>query len=79
MSEIKLLTLEEVHELKEWFEKQELPKEMQLDKATYIPNVSDTIKRLLIQSEIYHDNPKMQGCILLLQRLKAKLESLSVA
>ena len=79
MSEFKLLTLEELHELRDWFEGQKLPKELQLDKATYIPNLSDTVRRLLIQSEINYDNPKMQGCILLLQRLKAKLESLSVA
>ena len=79
MAETKLLTLEELHELRDWFEAQSLPKELQLDKATFIPNLSDTIKRLVIQSEINYDNPKMQGCILLLQRLKEKLESLSVA
>ena len=79
MTEFKLLTKEELHELKEWFEKQELPKELQLDKATFIPNLSETVRRLLIQSEINYDNPKMQGCIILLLRLKAKLESLSVA
>ena len=79
MAELKLLTLEELHELTGWFDKQNLPEELQLDKATYIPNLSDTVKRLVIQSEINYDNPKMQGCILLLQRMKKKLESLSVA
>lgn len=79
MEEIKMLTSEELHELGEWFEKQDLPKELHLDKATYIPNLRDTVKRLLTQSEINYNNPKMQGCIILLQRLKVKLESLSEA
>ena len=79
MKEHKLLTLDELHELTEWFQKQNLPKELQLDKATYIPNLSETIRRLVIQSEINYNNPKTQGCIILLQRLKEKLESLSVA
>ena len=79
MEEIKMLTLDELHELEEWFDKQDLPEELQLDKATYIPHLRDTIKRLLIQSRLNYNNPKMQGCIILLQHLKAKLESLSVA
>ncbi len=79
MEEIKMLTLEELHELGRWFENHDLPDEIQLDKATYIPHLSDTVKRLLTQSEINYNNPKMQGCIILLRRLKAKLESLSVA
>lgn len=79
MEEMKMLTLEELHELGEWLEKQDLPEDLQLDKATYIPHLRDTIKRLLVQSEINYNNPKMQGCIIILQRLRAKLESLSVA
>lgn len=74
-----MLTLDELHELGAWFDKHDLPEELQLDKATYIPHLRDTITRLLTQSEINYNNPKMQGCIILLQRLKAKLESLSVA
>ena len=79
MEELKMLTLDELHELKDWFEKQELPEDIQLDKATYIPHLRDTVRRLFAQSELNYDNPKMQGCILLLQRLKVKVESLSVA
>ena len=79
MTELKLLTLEELHELTDWFKNQKLPDELQLDKATYIPNLSETIRRLVIQSEINYNNPKTQGCIILLQRLKEKLETLSVA
>ena len=79
MEEFKMLTQEELHELTSWFENYELPDELQLDKATYIPQLSDTVKRLLTQSEINYNNPKMQGCIILLHRIKVKLESLSHA
>lgn len=79
MEQMKQLTLDELHELQQWFDSQKLPDSLQLDKATYIPKLRDTIRRLVIQSEINYDNPKMQGCIILLQRLKEKLESLSVA
>ena len=79
MKENRLYTQEELHELQHWFEGRDLPESLQLDKATYIPNLRDTIKRLVIQSEINYENPKMQGCIILLERLKEKLESLSVA
>lgn len=79
MEDFKMLTQDELHELEEWFEKNDLPQELQLDKATYIPRLRDTIKRLLTQSKINYNNPKMQGCIILLQRMKAKLESLSEA
>ena len=79
MEETKLLTLDELHELGDWFNQQDLPQDLQLDKATYIPNLKDTIHRLLTQSEISYNNPKMQGCIILLLNLKKKLESLSVA
>ena len=79
MEEIKMLTLDELHELGKWFESQNLPEGLQLDKATYIPHLRDTVKRLLTQSEINYNNPKMQGCIILLTKLKAKLEGLSEA
>lgn len=72
--ETKLYTHDELRELEEWFNGRELPEDIQLDKATYIPNVKDTIGRLMIQAEINCDNPKMQGSIYLLERLKAKLE-----
>ena len=79
MKENKLYTKEELEALEAWFKAAKLPKDIQLDKATYIPNVAETVKRLLIQAKINIDNPKMQGCLLILQRLREKLESLSVA
>lgn len=72
--ETKLYTRDELRDLEEWFNNINLPESIQLDKATYIPNVKDTINRLMVQAEINCDNPKMQGPIYLLERLKAKLE-----
>ena len=73
MEKNKTLTQEELQELVEWFEQKTLPAQMQLDKATYIPNLPETVERLFIQAEINYDNPKMQGCIYLLLRIKEKL------
>ena len=36
-------TEEEIEELKKWFESQQLPEELALDKATYIPSLRDTL------------------------------------
>ncbi len=71
---MKTLTIEELNELKAWFESQELPQTMYIDKATYTPNLKETITMLFEQSYIYYDNPKMQGSILLLKKIKTKLE-----
>lgn len=71
---LKLYTHEELLELEEWFKQIDLPESIQLDKATYVPDLKDTINRLFVQAEINYENPKMQGAIYLLERLKAKLE-----
>ena len=63
-------TEEEIEELKKWFENQQLPEELALDKATYIPNLRDTLDRLLEQANLCCGNPKMQGCIILLERIR---------
>lgn len=70
----KIYTSEEFGELLEWFNGRDIPESIQLDKATYIPNLKDTLSRLIVQAEINRENPKMQGAIFLLERLKAKLE-----
>ena len=72
--ETKIYTREELAELEAWFKDIQLPESLQLDKATFIPDVRETLDRLVLQAEINCDNPKMQGSIYLLERLKAKLE-----
>ncbi|HJH64880.1 MAG TPA: hypothetical protein OIM59_09675 [Bacteroides mediterraneensis] len=67
-------THEEVDQLKAWFDQAELPAEMQLDKAVYIPDVKETVRRLFLQAYVCCENPRLQGCLRLLERIKAHLE-----
>ena len=70
-----LYTEEELKTLFKWFDAQVLPDTMQLDNATYIPDVRETLLRLKGQAVLCRENPKMQGCIILLERIKAKLKN----
>ena len=54
-------TIEEVDELKAWAEQTEFPAEMQLDKAIYIPDVKETVRRLVMQAYVCHENPRSAG------------------
>ena len=60
-------TQEEVNELKKWFDSQELPPTMQIDKAAFTPNLKDTVDMLFEQAYVCYENPKMQGCLYLLE------------
>lgn len=73
--EKKKYTLQEVKELKEWFDAQTLPPDMQIDKATYTPNLKVTVRMLCEQALLCHGNPKMQGCLILLEKIKSNLEN----
>ena len=70
-------TLEELEELKNWFETNQsrLPQTMQIDSSAFTPNLPETVKMLLEQAYICYENPKMQGCIYLLKKIKRNLES----
>ena len=70
----KTYTIEEVDELKKWFDAQILPTDMHIDKAAYTPNLKDTVDMLFEQAYICYNNPKMQGCLLLLEKIKSNLE-----
>lgn len=71
---MKTYTEEEVDELKKWFDARPLPETMQIDKAAFTPNLKDTVDMLFEQAYICHDNPKMQGCLYLLEKIKRNLE-----
>ena len=71
----KFIRKEELKALKDWFANQDLPQGLQVDKATNIPNLKETVARLFDQAEACFENPKMQGCLILLENIKAKLES----
>jgi len=67
-------TQEEVNELKKWFDSQSLPPTMQIDKAAFTPNLKDTVDMLFEQAYVCYENPKMQGCLYLLEKIKSNLE-----
>lgn len=69
-------TKEELQALKEWFDASSLPESLKVDKAVSIPHLKETVERLFDQAEVCYENPKMQGCIILLENIKARLESL---
>ena len=75
MEERKIYKKEELKALKDWFANQDLPQGLQVDKATNIPNLKETVARLFDQAEACFETPKMQGCLILLENIKAKLES----
>ena len=52
-------TQEEVNELKKWFDSQELPPTMQIDKAAFTPNLKDTVDMLFEQAYVCYENPKI--------------------
>ena len=71
-------TIEEIDELKKWFidNKDKLPKTMQIDSSAFTPDLKETIDMLFDQAYICYENPKMQGCIFLLKKIKKNLENL---
>ena len=72
--EKKVFTVEEVVELKKWFDNQTLPQSMQINSSAYSPDLKDTVAMLFEQAYICCNNPKMQGCLLLLENIKKNLE-----
>lgn len=69
-------TLEEINELKSWFDanQEKLPETMQIDSSAFSPDLRDTIDMLFEQAYICYENPKMQGCIRFLKKIKKNLE-----
>ena len=78
MEKKRTYTIEEIDELKEWFGKMEsrLPENMQIDSSAYTPKLKETINMLFEQAYICCENPKMQGSICLLQKIKKNLEEM---
>lgn len=69
-------TIEEINELQAWFEdhKDQIPPTMQINSSAYTPDLPETISMLFDQAYICYENPKMQGCIWLLKKIKENLE-----
>ena len=73
-AEKNVYTKEDVDELKRWFDAQTLPQSMQINSSAYSPDLKDTVAMLFEQAYICYNNPKMQGCLLLLENIKKNLE-----
>ncbi len=71
--------MEEVEELRRWFANRTLPQTMQIDSSAYTPDLQDTVAMLFEQAEVCYDNPRMQGCFFLLERIKKNLEQEGMA
>ena len=71
-------TIEEIDELKIWFENnnKKLPQTMQIDSSAFTPDLHKTVDMLLEHAYICYNNPKMQGCIQILKKIKNNMESL---
>ena len=50
--EKKVYTVEEVDELKKWFDNQTLPQSMQINSSAYSPDLKDTVAMLFEQAYI---------------------------
>lgn len=76
MEKKRIHTLEEIDELKKWFEdnQNKLPQTMQIDSSAFSPNLPETVSMLMEQAYICYENPKMQGCIWCLKKIKKNLE-----
>lgn len=71
-------TIEEIDELRNWFEanRDKIPETMQIDSSAFTPNLPETISMLFDQAYICYENPKMQGSIRLLKKIKKLIEKM---
>lgn len=73
--ENKRYTLEDIDELKKWFDGQQLPESMQITKSAFSPDLKKTTSHLFEQAYDCYENPKMTGCIHILEHIKENLET----
>ena len=71
-------TIEEIDELRDWFEtnRDKVPATMQIDSSAFTPDLPETISMLFDQAYICYENPKMQGSIRLLKKIKKLIEEM---
>ena len=71
-------TIEEIDELRDWFEtnQNKVPATMQIDSSAFTPDLPETISMLFDQAYICYENPKMQGSIRVLKKIKKQIEEM---
>lgn len=76
MEKKRVHTIEEIEELKNWFDinRSKLPRTMQINSGAFTSDLLETVDMLFEQAYICYENPRMQGCIWLLQKIKQNIE-----
>lgn len=72
----KQYTAAELAELKAWFaaHKDQLPATLQLDQATFVPDVARAVAQLEEIADLHYANPTFSGQIYLLFKIRQKIE-----
>lgn len=72
---------EEIKALRAWFEthKTELPASLQLDEATFIPDLLTTFSNFLAVAELHGNNPTYKGQIHMVFKMKKRIEELQAS
>lgn len=67
---------EELNEMIIWFNNHadELPKEMQINKAAFTPDLKLTVESCIMQAQQCLGNYKMEGAFLLLKQIRANIK-----
>ncbi|MGN1240847.1 MAG: DUF6965 family protein [Alloprevotella sp.] len=75
-----IFSKEELNELTDWFNerKDKLPETLQVDDATFVKDLHQTVDYYLRLVELYHDKRAFSGQLYLLERIRKKLIELGL-
>ena len=75
-----IFSKEELNELTDWFNerKDKLPETLQVDDATFVKDLRQTVDYYLRLVELYHDKRAISGKLYLLERIRKKLIELGL-
>ena len=75
-----IFSKEELKELTDWFKerKDKLPETLQVDDATFVKDLRQTVDYYLRLVELYHDKRAFSGQLYLLERIRNKLIGLGL-
>jgi len=74
MEKPKIYTKQDADALCNWFKTRELPKSLQVDKATFIPDLPFTVDSLCECAQRYWNKTRMAGYLIQLDKIKAAIE-----
>ena len=75
-----IFSKEELNELTDWFKERldALPESLQVDDATFVRDLRQTVEYYLRLVELYHDKRTFSGQLYLLERIRKKLIDLGL-